>query len=125
MQRTLRRGFFRMLLVFVLPSLALAQQGEQGLNWRAGDPFVFCRYGMKHSPRAWYPIPNYATSIPLPTPGYCPVPALTCPYPLTYLRGWTQDEINAYYTYLRICPQAVNSGQWQGGGDGTQAPFGH
>ena len=23
-----------------------AQRGEQGLIWRAGDPFVFCRYGL-------------------------------------------------------------------------------
>lgn len=104
------------------PATSAAQQGEQGLMWRAGDPFVFCRYGMEHSPKAWYPIPNYATSVPLPTPGYCPVPTTNCG---TYGIGWTQDEINAYFTYLRICPQARNSGRWNGRGDGTTTPFRH
>jgi len=97
------------------------QTGEQGLLWRAGDPFVFCRHGMRHSPKAWYTVSNYATSIPRPTPGYCPWPTTYCQYQY----GWTMDEIFAYYTYLRICPQAERSGRWDGAGDGTQAPFSH
>ncbi|KPN20321.1 hypothetical protein AO715_10580 [Xanthomonas sp. Mitacek01] len=98
-----------------------AQVGEQGLMWRAGDPFVFCRYGMSHSPRAWYPVPDYARSTPLPTPGYCPWPTPYC----QYLRGWSMEEIFAYTAYLRICPQAERSGRWEGAGDGTRAPFSH
>lgn len=121
----MRQWMSLLFVVLMLPSMAAAQQGEQGLMWRDGDPFVFCRYGMKHTPRAWYPIPNYATSVPLPTPGYCPFPAITCPYPLSYLRGWSQDEIRAYYTYLRICPQAERSGRWDGRGDGTTSPHSH
>ncbi|MFL6586237.1 MAG: hypothetical protein ACJ8GV_05075 [Luteimonas sp.] len=97
------------------------QTGEQGLLWRAGDPFVFCRYGMRHSPRAWYPVADYTRSLPRPSPGYCPVPTTWC----YYQRGWTMDEIAAYFTYLRICPQAERSGRWDGAGDGTQAPFSH
>jgi len=97
------------------------QTGEQGLLWRAGDPFVFCRHGMRHSPKAWSPVPDYATSIPRPTPGYCPFPTTYC----QYQRGWTMDEIFAYFTYLRICPQAERSGRWDGVGDGTRAPFSH
>lgn len=98
-----------------------AQVGEQGLMWRAGDPFVFCRYGMSHSPRAWYPVSDYARSTPLPTPGYCPWPTPYC----QYQRGWSMDEIFAYAAYLRICPQAERSGRWEGVGDGTRAPFSH
>lgn len=94
---------------------------EQGLLWRAGDPFVFCRHGMRHSPRAWYPVPNYATSTPLPTPGYCPWPTVYC----YWSKGWSPDEIAAYYAYMRICPRAGRSGRWNGTGDGTRTPFAH
>lgn len=100
---------------------AQAQTGEQGLLWRSGDPFVFCRHGMQHSPKAWYTISDYATSTPRPTPGYCPWPTTYC----QYQRGWTMDEIFAFFTYLRICPQAERSGRWEGVGEGTQAPFSH
>ena len=121
----MKRWTTLLLAIALCPSTGTAQQGEQGLNWRSGDPFVFCRYGLKSKPRAWFPIPDYATSVPLPTPGYCPYPMTVCPYPLTYLKGWTQDEINAYYAYLRICPQAEQSGKWEGQGDGTSSPFSH
>lgn len=100
---------------------AYAQTGEQGLLWRAGDPFVFCRYGLDQTPKAWFPVPNYARSIPAVTPGYCPWPTPYC----YSLRGWSFEEIFAYYTYLRICPQAERSGRWEGPGDGTKAPFSH
>lgn len=100
---------------------ALAQTGEQGLMWRAGDPFVFCRYGLDQTPKAWFPVPDYARSVPAITPGYCPWPTPYCKYQI----GWSFDEIAAYYTYLRICPQAERSGRWEGAGDGTQAPIAH
>lgn len=110
------------LLSLAWPSIAFAQQGEQGLMWRAGDPFVFCRYGLDQTPRAWFPVPNYATTPPMPTPGYCPGPTPNCG---PYLIGWSQEEIQSYYTYLQICPQAWTSGDWDGPGDGTNAPFSH
>ncbi len=103
-------------------SAAAAQVGEQGLRWRGGDPFVFCRYGLDQTPKAWFPIPNYATTPPMITPGYCPVPTPNCG---PYLLGWSQTEILAYFTYLRICPQAENSGKWEGSGNGTRVPFKH
>ena len=105
--------------------LAWAQQGEQGLFWRDGDPFVFCRYGLDQTPKAWFPIPNYATTPPAITPGYCPWPLPSCPYPLTALKGWSQTEIQSYFAYLRICPQAEDSGRWDGPGDGTTTPGKH
>ncbi len=112
-----------LMLAVVAPgrSDAQSQTGEQGLLWRSGDPFVFCRHGMRHSPRAWFPVPDYATSIPLPSPGYCPWPTLYC----NWAQGWSPEEMAAYFTYLRICPQAERSGRWEGVGDGTQAPFSH
>lgn len=112
-----------LMLAVVAPgrSDAQSQTGEQGLLWRSGDPFVFCRHGMRHSPKAWYTVSDYAKSTPRPTPGYCPWPTTYC----QYQRGWTMDEIFAFFTYLHICPQAERSGRWEGVGDGTRAPFEH
>ncbi|WP_460834565.1 hypothetical protein [Lysobacter humi (ex Lee et al. 2017)] len=103
------------------PSTSAAQQGEQGLMWRAGDPFVFCRYGLDQTPKAWFPVPNYTGAFAI-TPGYCPGPTPNCG---PYLRGWTQTEIQSYFVYLRICPQAERSGRWNGPGNGTTTPFRH
>lgn len=113
-----------MLLTCLLtsPTFAVAQVGEQGLLWRGGDPFVFCRYGLDQRMRAWFPVPNYATSTPAITPAYCPGPT---PYCGGQLIGWSFDEIFAYFTYLRICPQAERSGEWNGTGDGTMLPYRH
>lgn len=111
-----------LLACLLISPVAGAQVGEQGLLWRAGDPFVFCRYGLDQRPKAWFPIPNYATSPPMITPGYCPFPTPSCG---PYLIGWSQTEILSYYAYLRICPQAQNSGRWDGSGDGTRSPFKH
>lgn len=113
----------RMMLLVALacPVATTAQVGEQGLLWRDGDPFVFCRYGLDQTPKAWTPVPNYATSTPVITPGYCPFPTTFCYYQI----GWSSTEILAYYTYLKICPQAGNSGRWDGPGDGTETPTRH
>ncbi|WP_394000099.1 hypothetical protein ACF3M1_09555 [Luteimonas sp. WGS1318] len=111
-----------LLIGLAWPGVSIAQVGEQGLLWRSGDPFVFCRYGLDQTPRAWFPVPNYATSIPMITPGYCPFPV---PYCANAGTGWSPTEILAYFDYLRICPQAERSGEWRGQGDGTTAPFKH
>ena len=111
-----------LLTLLAAPAAASAQVGEQGLVWRAGDPFVFCRYGLDQTPRAWFPVPNYATSIPMVTPGYCPLPV---PYCMNVGTGWSPTEIWSYFDYLRICPQAERSGDWQGAGDGTTVPIKH
>ena len=39
--------------------------------------------------------------------------------------GWSPTEIWSYFDYLRICPQAERSGDWQGAGDGTTVPIKH
>ena len=120
-----RMAFLACVCVLLSVSSAWAQRGEQGLMWRDGDPFVFCRYGLDQTPKAWFPIPNYATTPPAITPGYCPFPMQVCPYPLSYLKGWSIKEIQAYFVYLRICPQAEDSGPWDGPGDGTTVPNKH
>ncbi len=109
-------------LMLAAASGASAQVGEQGLLWRAGDPFVFCRYGLDQTPRAWFPMPDYARSMPGITPGYCPGPTPNCG---NWGQGWSMTEIQAYLLYLRICPQAERSGDWDGPGDGTTLPFRH
>lgn len=113
----------RCLLACLLASSAAgAQVGEQGLLWRSGDPFVFCRYGLDQTPKAWFTMPNYATTPPGITPGYCLVPTPNCG---PYLKGWSVTEIQSYFAYLRICPQAEDSGKWNGSGNGTKVPFKH
>lgn len=114
-------GKFLLLAGLACPAAAVAQVGEQGLIWRGGDPFVFCRYGLDQDPKAWMPVPNYATSLPMITPGYCPGPMPYCQVSI----GWSPTEIQAYFDYLRICPQAEDSGRWNGPGDGTQTPTRH
>ncbi len=96
------------------------QVGEQGLLWRAGDPFVFCRYGLDQKPKAWFTAPSYVGVPPI-TPGYCPFPTPYC----NGLKGWSPTEIASYFAYIRICPQAESPGRWKGVGDGTTAPFKH
>lgn len=120
----MRQWMSLLFVVLMWPSMAPAQsqKGTFGLMWREGDPFVFCRYGLDQTPRAWFPVSNYTTMPPMPTPGYCPWPTTNCGI---YGIGWSQDEIRAYYTYLAICPQARTSGRWKGHGDGTTAPFRH
>lgn len=117
----LRRLACVTLSALLFSTQAQGQTGEQGLLWRDGDPFVFCRHGMKHTPRAWIPVPDYTRTPPTPTPGYCPWPTPFC----YYQTGWSWDEIFAYYAYLQICPQAERSGRWQGPGDGTRSPYSH
>lgn len=114
-------GRFLLLAVLACPAAVVAQVGVQGLIWRGGDPFVFCRYGLDQDPKAWVPTPNYATSIPMVTPGYCSMPTPYC----QYQTGWSLTEIQSYYVYLRICPQARDSGRWDGSGDGTHLPTRH
>lgn len=118
----MRIGKVLLLACALASSSAIAQVGEQGLLWRAGDPFVFCRYGLDKTPKAWFTMPNYATSVPGITPLYCPFPTPNCG---PYMIGWNQTEILSYFSYLNICPRAENSGRWEGSGDGTKSPFKH
>lgn len=109
------------LLLLTLPTAALAQVGNEGLMWRAGDPFVFCRYGLDKKVKAWFPVRPYTGQFMI-TPGYCPGPVPSCG---NYGKGWNQDEIASFFVMQKICPTPRKSGRWQGPGNGTKAPFKH
>ena len=95
---------------------------EMGLTERKGDPFVFCRYGMKDG-KAWFTMPPYTT--PMVTPGYCLVPTPNCG---PYLIGWSADEIRAWGEYVAVCPGRGSPayGDWDGeNGSAESAPISH
>ena len=90
----------------------------QELRYRSNDPFVFCRYGYKETvaQMCWVPIPPYTGAW-----AYTGV----CDPPNKYGRSWNNEDYDAQNQYLSICPQAINSGEWKGAGDGTENPFKH
>lgn len=97
-------------------------QDSNGKSFRDDDPFLFCSDGMKERPRAWNPLaPAMGTWYP--TPGYCAVPATSCPY--VYGINWTQREIDGVYLYMRVCPAAKRKGNWEGGGRPENTPHNH
>lgn len=100
-----------------------AQVGNDGLIWRQGDPFVFCRFGLDKKVKAWFPIKPYTGQF-LITPGYCPAPVPNCG---TYGKGWSAEEIASFFVMQRICPTPRKSGQWDKSspGDGTTLPVKH
>ncbi|TLX20866.1 hypothetical protein [Thermomonas fusca] len=97
---------------------------SSGRLFRDDDPFLFCDDGMKERPRAWNPV-SPAQGIWAPTPGYCPYPLQTCPYPLTMLKGWSQREIDGVYLFMRVCPAAGGTGKWEGNGRPENTPHSH
>lgn len=48
-----------------------------------------------------------------------------CSPPNQYGKSWTQDDWNSLYQYQRVCPQAINSGRWDGSGRPEQVPNSH
>lgn len=95
---------------------------SNGKSFRDDDPFLFCADGMKERPRAWNPLqPSIGTWFP--TPGYCAVPATSCPY--VYGIGWTQREIDGVYLYMSVCPAAKKKGNWVGSGRPENTPTNH
>lgn len=130
------RRIVRALVAFLLAACACTAAAQSGGYYeplraagqveRDNDPFVFCRYGLKHRPRAWSPVPDYVHSTPLPTPGYCPYPSTSpCCAGNVCLKAWTQEEFDAFFLYKRVCLQAEQSGTWRGSGNGTQSPYSH
>lgn len=97
-----------------------AQTGYYGqLTYRANDPFLFCREGqdLQQNPApCWKPIPPY-------TGAYIMMPYCRPPNP--YGKDWTQDDTNSLAEYLRTCPHAEKSGNWQGQGSPDTTPFKH
>lgn len=100
---------------------AMAQVGNEGLMWRMGDPFVFCKFGLDRKVKAWFPISPYTGQFMI-TPGYCPGPTPSCG---PYLKGWDTDEIASFFVMQNTCPKPKKSGKWEGAGDGTKVPFKH
>ena len=116
----------RMLLLvacLLAAPIAQAQTGIDGLLWRQGDPFVFCKFGhTDDQPKAWFPIAPYTGQF-LITPGYCPAPVPNCG---NYGKGWSAEEIASFFVMQRICPQPRESGPWKGSpGDGRTLPVKH
>ena len=127
----MRKMRWMALLLAALSAQALAQSGGgyyEELNYRKNDPFVFCTEGWKRNGNyftvAWTPPPGY-TSAPIPNwPLWCSFPTTSCPENYGYWRprDWTQDDVDAYYQYVRVCPAAHKSGSWTGQGKANNSP---
>lgn len=114
----------RMMLIacLLVAPAAQAQVGNEGLIWRMGDPFVFCKFGLDKKVRAWFPISPYTGQF-LITPGYCLAPVPNCG---TYGKGWSPEEIASFFVMRRICPTPRTSGPWKDSpGDGRTIPYKH
>lgn len=95
-----------------------------GKEFRDDDPFLFCTAGMKERPRAWNPV-EPITAQWVVTPGYCPFPMTTCPYPFSALKGWSMREIIGLQRYVSVCPAGENRGRWDGKGRPENSPHSH
>ena len=116
-----RRMLLLVACLLAVPA-AQAQRGNDGLIWRDGDPFVFCKFGLDQKIKAWFPISPYTGQF-LITPGYCPAPVPNCG---KFGKGWSKDEIASFFVMQRICPQPRKSGPWKGSpGDGQTLPNRH
>ena len=95
-----------------------SQKGEQGLDYREGDPFLFCKEGLKR-PRAWAPL-DPAHGIHIVELGYCPIEhdGGTCPMCIheegVHFTHWSHDDYEALQQFRRICPIAIETGRWDG-----------
>lgn len=119
----------KLILAGVLPALlavgASAQQGSgfyEPIRYRDNDPFVFCTQGPSikmgeiQSPACWLPRPPYTGQYML-TGG--------CNPPNKYGRDWDQADTDSLQQYIRICPHAIDSGQWEGEGRPESTPREH
>lgn len=87
-----------------------AQSGGyyQPLNYRDNDPFLFCRYGqnLKINPLpCWRPMPPY-------TGNFMMMPYCRPPNP--WGKNWTRDDLQSLAQYVSVCPNAIQSGLWEG-----------
>ncbi|MGE8279367.1 MAG: hypothetical protein ACN6O2_02935 [Stenotrophomonas sp.] len=106
-------------LALMFCSFGAAAQSGNGLSYRAGDPFLFCTKGQdtnKNPAPCWIPMPNYTGQF------------MFMPYckPINpYGKSWTNDDTKSFQEYLTICPQAEDSGRWEGAGKAEDSPFTH
>jgi len=109
------------LLVAVLLSVRLdaAPKYYERLMYRFDDPFVFCTQGQDRNRNpnpCWKPVSPY-------TGAFIWMPHCRPPNP--YGVDWTQDDWASYFTYVRVCPFAEDSGSWDGPGRPESTPFTH
>jgi len=112
-------GLVALSLTFsAFPAFPAFGEFYEPLQFRANDPFVFCQHGYEPTiaNACWIPL-SPATGTSLPT-GMCDPPN-------TYGRPWTARDYQALQQYIRVCPQAISSGEWRGNGDSQSTPFQH
>lgn len=118
------------LLFLALSSQATAQSGGyyEDIDYRDNDPFVFCTEGWKRNGNywstAWEPVPKYTGPWMPHWPLWCSIPTTSCPENYGYYRprDWTQDDLDAWEQYMRVCPAAIKSGKWTGQGKANNSP---
>lgn len=110
-------------LVLCLAAFELAAQSGGGyyapLSYRDNDPFLFCERGqdLKKNPApCWVPMPPYTGAHML---------MMHCRPPNPYGKDWTEDDTRSYQEYLTTCPQAEDSGKWDGPGRAETTPTDH
>lgn len=100
--------------------VALAAHGQNPpLDYRAGDPFLFCTQGQdvrKNPLPCWKPLPPY-------TGNWMMMPY--CRPPNYYGKRWNNDDTRSLQQYLSVCPKGEQPGRWQGPGRPEHAPFTH
>ncbi len=86
---------------------------------RMDDPFVFCTQGQdvrKNPMPCWKPMPPF-------TGAFMLMPYCRPPNP--YGKDWTQDDTLSFAQYKAVCPKAIESGRWEGGGRPENTPIRH
>lgn len=108
----MRKWMFTMLALASVASSASevgSQKGEGGLNYREGDPLLFCEpvyggQGFKKAPeQCWVPLEPISGT-------YTTMP--WCQPINPYGKSWSQDDIRSLAEYQSICKDAVEIGAW-------------
>lgn len=102
-------------LTALLATIFSAASLGQELSFREGDPFVFCTEGMRIPAPCWKPVKPYTGQFIY--TGAC--------HPNPYGRPWTAADTQALQELISICPQAQESGGWDGKGPANMSPHLH
>jgi hypothetical protein len=100
----------RMFFFVALMACVSAQAGQgmyEKLNYRNDDPFVFCTQGQDTWDTCWKPIPPYTGAW---------IYTGICDEPNPKGRSWYQRDRDSLSQYMRVCPNAIDSGSWDGRG---------
>ncbi|WP_024889869.1 hypothetical protein [Luteimonas huabeiensis] len=106
----------------ILPMMDISAQSGfyERLRYRDDDPFVFCTQGQDPQIEpfpCWRPQPPY-------TGAYTLMPYCRPPNPYGW-KSWTYADRDSLQQYLRVCPKAGASGQWEGAGRPEFDPVRH